>query len=106
MKHQDHSIELSDNIYSQIKHVLTQARTKVLTSVNTAMVQAYWHVGKLIVQAQGGEERAAYGDDLIKSISFRLTKEFGKGFTATNLRYMRMFYLAFPNCHALSDNLS
>lgn len=70
------------------------------------MVQAYWHVGKLIVQAQGGEERAAYGDDLIKSISFRLTKEFGKGFTATNLRYMRMFYLAFPNCHALSDNLS
>ena len=70
------------------------------------MVQAYWHVGKLIVEAQGGEERAAYGEDLIKRISERLTKEFGKGFTATNLRYMRMFYLSFPIYHSLSDKLS
>ncbi len=70
------------------------------------MVQAYWHVGKLIVEAQGGEERAAYGDELLKSISVRLTKEFGKGFDASNLRNMRMFYLSFPKCDALRHELS
>lgn len=103
---QNTSTDLSDNTYSQIKQVLLQARAAVLTTVNTAMVQAYWHIGKLIVDAQGGEERAAYGDDLIKRISQRLTQEFGKGFTATNLRYMRMFYLSFPIYHSLSDKLS
>lgn len=99
-------IEASENIYSKIKSILINAKTKLLSTVNTTMVQAYWHVGKLIVEAQGGEERAAYGNDLIKRISSRLTTEFGKGFTPTNLRYMRLFYLTFPNYHSLSDKLS
>lgn len=86
--------------------MLIQARARVLTSVNTAMVRAYWHVGKLIVEAQGGEQRASYGEDLIKSISKRLTNEFGKGYDASNLRNMRLFYLTFPNCDALRHNLS
>lgn len=106
MEQQIISSELSDNIYSQIKQILLQARAKVLTTVNTAMVQAYWSVGKLIVEAQGGEERAAYGDDLIKRLSVRLTKELGRGFDASNLRNMRMFYLTFSNCDALRHNLS
>ncbi|MDE6330848.1 MAG: DUF1016 domain-containing protein, partial [Muribaculaceae bacterium] len=84
MNPQNNTSELSENVYCQIKQVLLQARTAVLTTVNTAMVQAYWHVGKLIIEAQGGEERAAYGDELLKSISLRLTKEFGKGFTTDN----------------------
>ena len=106
MNKQNISSEISENTYSQIKQVLLQARASVLTTVNTAMVQAYWHIGKLIVEAQGGKERAAYGDDLIKRISKRLTQEFGKGFDPSNLRNMRAFYLAFPNCDALSHNLS
>ena len=57
------------------------------------MVQAYWHVGRLIVEAQGGEERAAYGDGLIRELAKRLTADFGKGFTTTNLKNMRTFYL-------------
>lgn len=88
--------ELSENTYAQIKQVLLQTRAAVLTTVNTAMVQAYWHVGKLIVEAQGGEERALYGDDLIKRISTRLTQEFGKGFSSRNLRNMRQFYISYP----------
>lgn len=106
MKQADIPSGLSDNTYSQIKQVLLQARATVLTTVNTAMIKAYWHVGKLIVEAQGGEERAAYGNDLLRSISARLTKEFGKGFDASNLRNMRAFYLSFPNCDALRHNLS
>lgn len=58
MNQDNKSTELTNNIYSQIKQVLLQARASVLTTVNTAMVQAYWHIGKLIVEAQGGEERA------------------------------------------------
>ncbi|MDE6377886.1 MAG: PDDEXK nuclease domain-containing protein [Duncaniella sp.] len=95
-----------DKLYSQISQILQEARTKVAVTVNTAMVQAYWHIGKLIVDAQGGEGRATYGDNLLKSISSRLTKEFGKGFDASNLRNMRAFYLTFPNCDALRHNLS
>lgn len=70
------------------------------------MVHAYWHVGKLIVEAQGGEERATYGDGLLNSISSRLTDEFGKGFTTDNLRRMRQFYLCFPICDTVCHKLS
>lgn len=106
MKHSNIPLELSENVYSQIKRILLQARATVLTTVNTAMIQAYWHIGKLIVDAQGGKERAAYGDNLLKSLSTRLSQEFGKGFDTSNLRNMRTFYLTFPNCDSLRHNLS
>ena len=106
MNKQNISSEISENTYSQIKQVLLQARASVLTTVNTAMVQAYWHIGKLIVEAQGGEERAAYGEDLIKRISKRLTQEFGKGFSSRNIRNMRQFYLSYPIWQTVSAKLS
>lgn len=103
---QPNTSNLPDKIYSQIKEILLQARAKVLTTVNTAMVQAYWSVGKLIVDAQGGEARAGYGNALLESISSRLTQEFGKGFTTDNLRRMRQFYLCFPICDTVCHELS
>jgi hypothetical protein len=60
----------------------------------------------LIIEAQEGNERAEYGDYLIKDLSKELTKKFGKGFTVTNLRYMRQFYIVFQKHHALRDELS
>lgn len=78
----------------------------MLSTVNSTMVQAYWSVGRLIVEAQGGAERAAYGNELLKSISSRLTHEFGKGFTEDNLRRMRQFYLCFPICGTVCHKLS
>jgi len=98
--------ELDRSIYESIKEVLTNAREKAYKAVNFAMVEAYWNVGKLIVEAQDGNERAEYGDYLLKNLSKELTKEFGKGFTVTNLRYMRQFYLAFSIHHTLCDELS
>ncbi|MDE6636630.1 MAG: DUF1016 domain-containing protein, partial [Muribaculaceae bacterium] len=71
-----------------------------------AMVKAYWAVGKLIVDAQGGELKAAYGNRLLDELSMRLTAEFGKGFDASNLRRMRQFYLAFPICDTVCHKLS
>ncbi|MBD5338416.1 MAG: DUF1016 domain-containing protein [Bacteroides sp.] len=95
-----------EDLYTDIKSVLTAARNKAVVAVNTAMVQAYWTVGKLIVNAQGGQHKAAYGNNLIDRLAERLTAELGKGFTRSNLRTMRQFYLTFPNCHSVSGELS
>jgi predicted nuclease of restriction endonuclease-like (RecB) superfamily len=76
--------------------VLEQARSSAYRAVNTAMVQAYWQVGRLIVEhEQGGRKRAVYGDAVMDDLSQRLTAEFGRGFDVTNLRKMRQFYLMF-----------
>lgn len=70
------------------------------------MVKAYWSVGKLIVDAQGGHYKAAYGNKLLDELSARLTSEFGKGFDTSNLRRMRQFYLSFPICDTVCHKLS
>jgi plasmid maintenance system killer protein len=71
------------------------------------MVEAYWNVGKKIVEVeQDGETKAKYGSNLINELSKQLTAEFGKGFTQQNLRNMRQFYLNFPNRHTLCSELS
>lgn len=95
-----------EELYSDIKRVLISARTTAVITVNTTMVKAYWNVGKLIVEAQDGENKAAYGKNLLNDISARLTAEFGKGFDASNLRRMRQFYLLFPICDTVCHKLS
>lgn len=97
---------MEQNFYDKIKKILSEARNKVYQTANFAMVEAYWNIGKNIVEQQGGEEKAEYGSSLIKELSKQMTKEFGRGFTATNLKYMRQFCLAFPNGHALRGELS
>lgn len=71
------------------------------------MVQTYWEIGRLIVEdEQQGNTRAEFGKGVLKSLSTELTKEFGKGFDASNLRHMRQFYLKFPICDAVRHELS
>ena len=70
------------------------------------MVLTYWQIGKMIVEKQGGVERANYGDGLIKELSTKLTNDFEKGFTERNLRVMRQFYYTFPKWHAVRAELS
>jgi len=93
-------------IYGQIKEILTSARAKAYSAVNFAMVEAYWLIGKQIVEAQAGNERAEYGEYLLKYLAEQMTHDFGKGFTITNLKYMRQFYNMFPIRHALRDQLA
>ena len=93
-------------LFDGIREVLSRARDKAYTAVNFAMVEAYWNVGKLIVEKQGGSERAVYGDGLLARLSKRLIVEFGKGFDERNLRFMRQFYLTFPIRNALRTELS
>lgn len=73
---------------------------------NNDLVVSYWNVGRLIVEAQGGLNRAKYGNELIKKWSVKLTKLYGKGYDATNLRKFRQFYLIFPKCAPLDRILT
>lgn len=97
----------NDDLYLKIKNILQSARDNAYRHINFVMVEAYWNIGKQIVEdEQRGKDRAEYGSYLIKELSSRLTKDFGKGFTTTNLKMMRQFYQAFPNSHTLCDQLS
>ena len=97
---------MNEKFYNEIKNILNMARNKVYKTANFVMVEAYWNIGKSIIEEQGGNEKAEYGAGLIKELSKQMTQDFGKGFTVTNLKYMRQFYLMFPNGHALRDELS
>lgn len=97
---------MEQKFYEQIKCILSEARDKVYQTANFAMVEAYWDIGKSIVEQQDGYEKAEYGTRLIAELSKQMTIDFGKGFTPTNLKYMRQFYLTFPIRHALRDELS
>lgn len=77
-----------------------------MNGTNFAMVEAYWNIGKSIVEQQGGEDKAEYGVRLIEELSKQMTTDFGKGFTVANLKNMRQFYLTFPKGYALCSELS
>ena len=85
------------DLYASIREVLVAARTTARRAVNDAMVQAYWHIGRLIVEnEQGGERRAEYGKRVLPELARRLTDEFGRGFSPQSLWNFRQFYLSFP----------
>lgn len=97
---------MNREFYGEIKKILTDARNKVYQTANFAMVEAYWQIGKSIIEEQKGAERAEYGAGLLKELSKQMTQDFGKGFTVANLKNMRQFYLTFPNRYALRSELS
>lgn len=96
-----------DNLYRSVRKVIEQTRGFVSVAANTALVRQNWEIGRLIVEdEQNGKRKAEYGKAQIAELAARLTVEYGNGYAATNLRYMRQFYLAFPICHTLCDELS
>lgn len=106
-KKQEHSPDAADRLYRSVCRVIEQAHGFVSIAANTAMVKQNWEIGRLIVEdEQGGRRKAEYGKAQLASLADRLTLEYGNGYTLTNLKYMRQFYLAFPIGHALRDELS
>jgi len=87
--------------------LIRQGRQQALRAVDAAQVQTCWQIGRHIVEfEQGGAERAVFGAWLLPRLAERLTAEFGRGFDASNLRHMRLFYRAFPIRDALLHELS
>jgi predicted nuclease of restriction endonuclease-like (RecB) superfamily len=90
-----------------LRGLITQGRQKAIRAVDMVQVQTCWEIGRHIVEfEQGGEARAAYGKRLLPRLAEALTADFGRGFDASNLRYMRLFYQAFPIRDALRHELS
>ena len=95
------------DLHQAIRALLLAARAQVRQPVNTAMVQTYWHIGRMMVEdEQGGQKRAAYGKQVLPELAKRLSEEFGAGFDVSNLRNMRRLFLAFPIRETLSLELS
>ena len=97
-------IEIKKDIYDEIRNLLKEARKSIVSNINTTMTKTYFLIGKRIVEEeQNGNERAIYGENLIKTLSKRLTEEFGKGFSKTNLKQMKSFYIAYRKGQTVSD---
>ena len=89
---------ISNNYINEIKKILKNARQKAYTAVNSVMVEAYWEIGRRIVEEeQNGKERAEYGKEILQNLSKELTEEFGKGYSYRTLREIRQFYLMFSD---------
>lgn len=94
-------------VFNNIKKLMDNARNKVANEVNIILLQTYWEIGRIIVEdEQGHLERAEYGKELINDLSRQLTKEYGKGFSKSNLFNMRNLYLSYPIFQTLSGKLT
>ena len=97
----------NNGLFERIQEILETARIKVYRTANTEMLQAYWNVGRAILEEeQNGQERAKYGSALLEDLARRLTKLYGKSFSSRHLRYMRQFYREFPKWNAVRSELS
>ena len=95
--------ELIENIGS----VFNKAKSKIISAINVEMLDAYWNIGKYIVEfEQKGKLKAEYGSKLLLKISKDLKLQYGKGFSRSNLSYMRQFYIKYPNRETVSHKLS
>ncbi len=102
MKKQEYS-----QLVDSIGELLESARKEVVRTINNILVKTYWEVGKRIVKyEQKGKDRADYGENLLKKLSRDLRLKYGKGFSRSNLQYMRLLYIKYPKCQTLSGKLS
>lgn len=98
MKETNEILPEDNKLFLQISNLLEKARKQVAATVNTAMVQTYYEIGRIIVEdEQQGEDRAEYGKKILQDLSLRLMQRFGKGFSERNLRNMRQFFVLYSS---------
>ena len=103
MNNENNIDRVHDDVFNSIKILMEKARNEVAREVNNILVQTYWEIGRIIVEdEQGHSERAEYGRELLKDLSKRLTKEFGRGFSVSNLQFMRRFFPIIVNFYPLA----
>lgn len=96
-----------EKMISDIEVLVNASKNELATSINKVMTVTYWNIGKYIVEfEQDGNAKAAYGKNLLSTVSKELTLRLGKGYSRPNLNNMRKFYLKYSNCQTVSDKLS
>ncbi len=94
-------------LLEQISRRYVEGQAQAIRSVNESLIDTNWNIGKYIIEyEQEGSPRAKYGSKLLENLSRDLTLRHGRGFSRSNLNYMRLFYLRFPICEKLSHKLS
>lgn len=97
------AIKSSVSLFKTVKALVENARTQVVQSINITLAETYFNIGKLIVEyEQQGKSRAQYAANVLPSLSIKLTRLFGRGFSVDNLEYMRKFYLMYSISETLS----
>lgn len=97
----------NNSMVLEVRELLENARKNVAQQVNTQLLTTYWNIGRIIVEyEQQNQIRADYGKQTLRELSKELTREFGKGFSRSNLQNMRAFYLAYEKCQTVSGKLS
>ena len=96
----------NETLVNEITGIIINARNNVIKNVNNELINAYWNIGRIIVEDELKSERGEYGQKQLLKLSKTLTNKFGKGFSRANLQNMRLLYLKYPNCQTLSSKLS
>jgi len=95
-----------DTLYERVTQIIEVAQGHVSRTVNTAMVHAYWLIGREIIEVeQAGKERAEYGDEVVKRLAARLSQRFGRGFSYPSVKRMKQFYLTLPDGSAIPEEV-
>ena len=103
----DNEVMIPQDMIAQIREIMNTARYNVAREVNNEQLFAYWNIGRVIVEhEQNNNERAEYGKQTLRQLSRVLSKEFGKGFSRSNLHNMRQFYLDYPKFQSLTGKLT
>lgn len=96
-----------EHLINSVGVLLEKARKETYVQVNRILVHTYWEIGKNIVEyEQKGKEKAEYGTRLFEKLAKDLKEKYGKGFSRSNVIYMRLFYLKYPKSQTPSDQLS
>ena len=105
--HENLEENYANKLYIDISNVLNEKRKQAYIAVSQSMLQAYWQIGKIIIEEeQNGELRSEHGKNVLQKLSDKLTAEFGKGFSVRTLQQMKKFYTLFPIVNALRSQLT
>ncbi len=99
--------EVNNKMLSEIKNLVDKVKTNLAQEINQSIVYVYWNIGKIIVLNENEyNNRLEYGGEILKKLSNELTKHLGKGYSTSNLKYMRVFYKAYPELEKLNRQLT
>jgi len=102
-KKRNKMLEKNNNMINEITELVTKTKNELTKEINKSIVFVYWNIGRIITSNEDEfNNRLEYGKEVLKVLSDELTKYLGKGYSISNLKYMRMFYKAYPNFDIIS----
>lgn len=100
-------LENSNEMINEITELVNNTKNNLASEINKSVIYVYWNIGRIIVSNENEyNNRLEYGKEVLKGLSNELTKYIGKGYSVSNLKYMRMFYKAYPEFEKLSNKIT